>query len=38
LKGTGTREDLRALDQIFSSELPLQPESRSKLERGLALL
>jgi triphosphatase len=38
LKGTGTRDDLKTLDQIFSSELPLQPESRSKLERGLALL
>jgi triphosphatase len=38
LKGTGVRGDLEALDQIFSRQLPLQPESRSKLERGLALL
>jgi triphosphatase len=38
LKGTGTRDDLTALDQIVSRKLALQPESRSKLERGLALL
>lgn len=38
LKGRGERDDLKALDQIFTRELPLQPESRSKLERGLALL
>jgi triphosphatase len=38
LKQHGTREDLDALDQIFSRQLSIQPESRSKLERGLALL
>jgi triphosphatase len=38
LKDSGTRDDLDALDQLFSRQLPIQPESRSKLERGLALL
>jgi len=38
LKEHGTRDDLDALDQLFSSQLPIQPESRSKLARGLALL
>ena len=38
LKASGTRDDLDALDQLFSRQLPIQPESRSKLERGLALL
>ena len=38
LKEHGTREDLDALDQIFARHLPIQPESRSKLARGLALL
>jgi inorganic triphosphatase YgiF len=38
LKGEGTRDDLDALDQLFSRQLPIQPESQSKLQRGLALL
>jgi triphosphatase len=38
LKDSGTRDDLDTLDQLFSRQLPIQPESRSKLERGLALL
>jgi inorganic triphosphatase YgiF len=38
LKGTGRRDDLEALDRVFSRALPLRPESQSKLERGLALL
>jgi triphosphatase len=38
LKEHGTRDDLDVLDQLFSRQLPIQPESRSKLERALALL
>ncbi|HEV2460564.1 MAG TPA: CHAD domain-containing protein, partial [Ktedonobacterales bacterium] len=38
LKDGGSRADLEALSQRLRVALPLQPESRSKLERGLALL
>ncbi|HEX8997964.1 MAG TPA: CHAD domain-containing protein [Ktedonobacterales bacterium] len=38
LKGTGARSDLDALSARLREALPLTPESRSKLERGLALL
>ncbi len=38
LKGTGARADLDTLSDALRKALPLQPESRSKLERGLALL
>ncbi len=38
LKEAGTREDLTALTQALTDQLPLRPEPRGKLERGLALL
>jgi inorganic triphosphatase YgiF len=38
LKETGTRDDLTALEELFSRQLSLRPEPHSKLERGLALL
>lgn len=38
LKGSGSRADLDALCQALSAALPLSPEPRSKLQRGLALL
>lgn len=38
LKGSGARADLEALNVHLMADLPLQPESRSKLQRGLALL
>lgn len=38
LKGSGSRADLDTLCQMLAQALPLAPESRSKLERGLALL
>jgi triphosphatase len=38
LKEAGTRADLEALGQLLTKQLPLTPEPRSKLERGLALL
>lgn len=38
LKGAGTERDLRALDGRLRERLPLEPETRSKLERGLELL
>lgn len=38
LKGAGAREDLDALCAALQASLPLIAESRSKLERGLALV
>lgn len=38
LKGAGGRADLDALSEQLRQALPLAPESRSKLQRGLALL
>jgi inorganic triphosphatase YgiF len=38
LKGSGKRADLDALCVALTKALPLAPESRSKLQRGLALL
>lgn len=38
LKGAGTRADLDALCAALQANLPLVPEARSKLERGLALV
>lgn len=38
LKGAGNRTDLRALDKRLLEQLPLQPQPRGKLQRGLALL
>jgi inorganic triphosphatase YgiF len=38
LKGSGARVDLDALRDRLSAQLPLAPETRSKLQRGLALL
>ena len=38
LKGSGARKDLDALRERLTAQLPLAPETRSKLERGLALL
>ncbi len=38
LKGSGARDDLDTLSAALTEALPLAPESRSKLERGLALL
>lgn len=38
LKGSGARDDLDTLSASLRAALPLAPESRSKLERGLALL
>ena len=38
LKGSGGRADLDALSQGLRAALPLAPEPRSKLERGLSLL
>ena len=38
LKGSGARLDLDALSQLLCAQLPLEPEPRSKLQRGLALL
>lgn len=38
LKGTGARDDLDSLSASLRAALPLTPESRSKLQRGLALL
>jgi inorganic triphosphatase YgiF len=38
LKDAGTQRDLRMLDARLRKRLPLAPEPRSKLERGLALL
>ncbi len=38
LKGSGARDDLDTLSATFTEALPLAPEPRSKLERGLALL
>lgn len=38
LRGDGARKDLDVLRKRFAAALPLAPESRSKLERGLAAL
>jgi triphosphatase len=38
LKGEGERDDLQALGQRLQEQLPLQPQPRGKLQRGLALL
>jgi inorganic triphosphatase YgiF len=38
LKDAGTREDLDELDRCLREQLPLQPQPRGKLQRGLALL
>ncbi len=38
LKGAGARADLDALCALLTARLPLAPEARSKLQRGLALL
>src|SRR5579859_6668282 len=38
LKGSGAQADLDALCDRLTTQLPLTPEKRSKLERGLALL
>ncbi|HEU5344375.1 MAG TPA: CHAD domain-containing protein [Ktedonobacterales bacterium] len=38
LKGGGSRTDLDALCRALTEALPLAPEPRSKLQRGLALL
>ncbi|HEY8325172.1 MAG TPA: CHAD domain-containing protein [Ktedonobacterales bacterium] len=38
LKGSGSRADLDTLCHMLAQTLPLAPEPRSKLERGLALL
>lgn len=38
LKGSGSRADLDALCRALAEALPLAPEPRSKLQRGLALL
>jgi inorganic triphosphatase YgiF len=38
LKGSGARSDLDTLRQYLCAQLPLEPETRSKLQRGLALL
>jgi inorganic triphosphatase YgiF len=38
LKGAGSEADLHALGEKFSSLAALEPESRTKLSRGLALL
>lgn len=38
LKGAGARTDLDALRDLLTAQLPLGPEARSKLQRGLALL
>ncbi len=38
LKGSGARADLDTLRSLLTAQLPLEPETRSKLERGLALL
>ncbi len=38
LKGAGKKTDLQSLDARLRRMLPLAPEPRSKLERGLALL
>lgn len=38
LKGSGARADLEALCAALQAALPLRPEPRSKLERGLALV
>lgn len=38
LKDAGKRDDLDTLSAALEKALPLAPESRSKLERGLALL
>jgi len=38
LKGDGTEDDLVALSSKIAAALPVEPESRSKAERGRALL
>jgi inorganic triphosphatase YgiF len=38
LKGSGARADLETLASQLTTSLPLRPEARSKLHRGLALL
>jgi inorganic triphosphatase YgiF len=38
LKGSGARADLDSLSAALSAQLPLMAETRSKLQRGLALL
>jgi inorganic triphosphatase YgiF len=38
LKKHGTRDDLDELDRRLLEQLPLQPQPRGKLQRGLALL
>ncbi len=38
LKGVGTVADLAVLAAIYTTELPLEPESRSKSQRGMLLL
>jgi triphosphatase len=38
LKGSGTRADLIGLRNRLTAQLPLTPETRTKLQRGLALL
>jgi len=38
LKGEGERDDLQEIGAMLLSKLPLQPQPRGKLQRGLALL
>ncbi|MGH2518017.1 MAG: CHAD domain-containing protein [Ktedonobacterales bacterium] len=38
LKGEGERDDLREIGDVLLAKLPLQPQPRGKLQRGLALL
>ncbi len=38
IKDAGTRDDLEELGRLLSRQLPLAPEPRTKLERGLELL
>lgn len=38
VKGAGSRADLEQIGQQLRAHLPLRPEARTKLQRGLALL
>ena len=38
LKGVGTAADLAVLASIYTTQLPLEPETRSKSQRGMLLL